>query len=192
MKFYPGPVSGFTTKANGRANVLKNEIYVSDAYDPKSGGVQPPNKQFICIWDTGARGSVIRKKVADDLNLLPSGRVNVAVVGRGGETNEFETNSYLINVYLPNKAAIISLRVAEGTIAGADALIGMDVIGMGDFAITNCNGQTWWTFRMPSIEEIDFVQEINEHNRKYRHLLVSQDQKRMDRNRAKRERRKNR
>ena len=38
-------------------------------------------------------------------------------------------------------------------------LIGMDVIGFGDFAITNVNGITKVSFRIPSIAEIDYVME---------------------------------
>ncbi len=40
---------------------------------------------------------------------------------------------------------------------GIDLLIGMDIIGLGDFAVTNLNGVTQFTFRLPSVESIDFV-----------------------------------
>jgi hypothetical protein len=42
---------------------------------------------------------------------------------------------------------------------------------------------------MPAVEEIDFVREIQEHSRKYHHLLLSAEEKRKLRNKAKRERR---
>ena len=35
-------------------------------------------------------------------------------------------------------------------------LIGMDIITLGDFAITNLNGQTVMSFRLPSSGRIDF------------------------------------
>lgn len=35
----------------------------------------------------------------------------------------------------------------------------MDVIGLGDFAVSNYRGKTTFTFRVPSLEEIDFVDE---------------------------------
>ncbi len=82
-----------------------------------------------------------------------------------------------------------AVPVSEGGIAGADILIGMDIIAMGDFAITNGNGRSSWTFRMPSVEEIDFVKEIQEHNRKYGHLLLPPEEKRKLKNKAKRDRR---
>ena len=40
-------------------------------------------------------------------------------------------------------------------------LIGMDVICLGDFSITNVGGQTWMSFRTPSCVAIDYVVEAN-------------------------------
>jgi len=129
--------------------------------------------------------------VVQELNLQPSGRVSVQAVGAGDQVHEYETDTYLLNVYLPNNVAIIGIRVSEGTIGGADALLGMDIISQGDFAITNYNGQTWWTFRVPSNEPIDFVEEIREYNRK--HVIdhpLSPDEMRRERNKKKRQKRK--
>ena len=38
-----------------------------------------------------------------------------------------------------------------------EVLVGMDIIGMGDFAVSNFKGETAFTFRLPSIERMDFV-----------------------------------
>ena len=38
-------------------------------------------------------------------------------------------------------------------------LVGMDVICNGDFSITNLNGRTWMSFRIPSCAAIDYVAE---------------------------------
>jgi len=188
VEFQNKPFRCFTTRANGRVNVLKNEISVSEAYDPRSGDPVPQSKQFVGIWDTGATGTVIQKRVADDLGISPSGRVVVHGVGKDGAPNEFETNAYLINIYLPNQVAVMAVKVSEGTISGADILIGMDVIGCGDFVITNFNGKTTWSFRVPSGEEVDFTKDLDDYNRKYKHLLMSDDEKRKERNRLKRQR----
>jgi hypothetical protein len=37
----------------------------------------------------------------------------------------------------------------------------MDIISMGDFAVTNFSGVTQFSFRVPSMEAIDFVPETN-------------------------------
>jgi preprotein translocase subunit SecA len=39
-------------------------------------------------------------------------------------------------------------------------LIGMDIIARGDFAVTNYDGKTVFSFRMPSVEQIDFVEQL--------------------------------
>ena len=67
-------------------------------------------------------------------------------------------------------------------------MIGMDVIGCGDFVITRFDEKTTWSFRVPSGEEVDFVKALNDYNRKCKHLLMSDDQKRKERNRLKRQR----
>ena len=41
----------------------------------------------------------------------------------------------------------------------ADVLVGMDIINTGDFAVTNLGGITKFSFRFPSLEHIDFVEQ---------------------------------
>ncbi|MCY7409416.1 MAG: SEC-C domain-containing protein [Chitinophagales bacterium] len=36
----------------------------------------------------------------------------------------------------------------------------MDIIAMGDFSITNLDGNTCMSFRMPSLHEIDYVKNL--------------------------------
>ena len=187
MKFQPKPIFGFTTKVPQKVNVLQNEIQVSEAFDISIGTPQPIKKQYLCIWDTGATGTVITKNVIDGLGLQPSGKVTVHVVGSSDSAREYETNTYLVNLYLPNNVVIYA-RAAESSITGCDVLIGMDVIGLGDFAVTNHNQKTTWTFRLPSCDEIDFVKEIEEYNKKFKPT----EQRRKEKNKRKAEKRRNR
>lgn len=152
---------GFTTKAPSLVNVLTNDVFISEAFDPTTGTPELIKNKYKAIWDTGATNTAICRKIVEELNLQPSGRVTVSAVGR-----TYESNTYLINILLPNHVGIPGLRVSEGQIASADILLGMDIINHGDLAITNHNGKTWWTFRTPSNESIDFVQEIKEYNNK--------------------------
>lgn len=194
MKFQQTPVFGFTTRSNQRVAILQNEIYISEAHDPASGAPAPIKKPFIGIWDTGATGTVICKKISDALGLQPSGRTTVRAVGEGDTAHEYETNTYLVNLYLPNNVVIVGVRVGEGSIAGGDLLLGMDIIGEGDFAISKADGKTVWTFRTPSVETIDFVEQINEYNRRYGPKSPAQvppltaDEKRKRKNKRKQER----
>jgi hypothetical protein len=73
--------------------------------------------------------------------------------------------TYLINISLPNSTGIAGLRVTEGDLVGGiDGLVGMDIITTGDFSITNCEGKTCISFRIPSIATIDYVEEANKLN----------------------------
>jgi hypothetical protein len=58
---------------------------------------------------------------------------------------------------LPNKAGFSCVTVSQAILKGGDLLIGMDVIGAGDFAVSNFNGKTTLTFRSPSVGTLDFV-----------------------------------
>ena len=64
---------------------------------------------------------------------------------------------YVIDLYLPNGLIVRELLVALGDFADFDVLVGMDVITLGDLAVTNANGQTVFTFRVPSQGGIDFT-----------------------------------
>jgi len=193
VKFTPHPTTAFTTKASGIVRELRNQIYVSEVYDPNTGSPEPVKKPYNAIWDTGATGTVISRKIAQELNLQATGRERVQTVGAGDKVNEYETDTYLVNLYLPNQLTIIGVRAAEGTIAEADVLLGMDIIARGDFAITNFEGKTHWTFRFPSNESIDFVEQIKEYKKKYsQNPPLSPEELRKKRNREKAERQRRR
>lgn len=194
MKVVPYPVFGFTVRANGRVFVLENQIRVSEVHDPALGSPLPTQKEYRAIWDTGATGTVITSNVVSGLGLQPSGKVTVQGVGQAGIPAEHICDTYLVNVYLPNNVIIVGVRVSENSIAGCDVLVGMDIIGHGDFAITNHDGKTTWTFRTPPCEEIDFVQEIEHYKRIYGEWKppISSDEQRKLKNQQKAERRKKR
>jgi hypothetical protein len=112
------------------------------------------------LWDTGASRSVISADLAKALKLVPVGRVNVNHAGGSGQSP-----TYLVNFILPNKVAIAGVLATEFPVGaqhgGFDALLGMDVISLGDFSITNVAGKTCMTFRTPSCVAIDYVAEFN-------------------------------
>ena len=105
------------------------------------------------IWDTGASRSLIRPEIAAKLDLKPTSKTFMDTPS----DKSVPSNVYLINVYLPNRAKIMAIQALEGTPNNCDMLIGMDVITLGDFAVTNLNGKTMYSFRIPSMTEIDFT-----------------------------------
>jgi len=151
------PVVAFTSAYTGRSRILANEVHISQAFTPTSSPIRRPAnaKKFTAIWDTGATSSVITKRVANKCGLKPIGRAKVYHA-----KGEATTAVYLASIFLPSKVAFPQLRVIEGDIAGnIEVLIGMDIIGQGDFAVTNKDGRTTFSFRMPSMECIDFTKQ---------------------------------
>lgn len=144
-----------TIEYKGIADSLKSQCKISEAYslkDEKSGKSHPVAIDFDAIWDTGATKSSISQKVVDALGLKPvsKGKNHTAA-------GVVDTYLYLVNIILPSNVGIRSLMVTGSDLGDIDVLIGMDVISKGDFAITNMNGKTTFSFRIPSIETIDFV-----------------------------------
>jgi len=128
----------------------------------KIGMSCPGNRQFTpyprelrAIWDTGATETTITEDLAQKLGLCAINKVMV-----GGVTGSALCNTYLIALALPNGILIPEIEVADcmGNI-GCDILIGMDVIGMGDFAVCNFGGNTTFTFRVPSVSVVDFTRD---------------------------------
>lgn len=159
----------FTTKYPGRVRVLFNKINIglpTVLNEFQSQGLDL--KEYIAIWDTGATHSAITKKVVDDLKLQPTGIRETKHAG-GKSSN----NTYLVNIALPNGVMIPNVRVTEVQLIPDDnvsddkqpqVLIGMDIIGIGDFAVTNVDSKTVFSFRIPSVEVIDFVPGARENN----------------------------
>ena len=96
------------------------------------------------IWDTGAYGSVISPRVAKELGLMPVGMKPIQTAN-----GTYEAYAYVVDVMLPNKLVIRGVEVSESDLKVCDALIGMDIISMGDMKITN-KPTTKFMFRIPA------------------------------------------
>ncbi|OGG57300.1 hypothetical protein A2853_02155 [Candidatus Kaiserbacteria bacterium RIFCSPHIGHO2_01_FULL_55_17] len=152
-----------TIRGNGTLRQLQSDVLVSEPFigQASPSGVAPASGKFRGIWDTGATGSVITPRVVQQLNLKATGQTQVHTA-KGAAV----TNTYLVNLLLPSNVGVQNLTVTEGDLPpGDDVLIGMDIITLGDFVITNQQGITVMTFRTPSLAQIDYVQGIKEKNR---------------------------
>lgn len=154
----------FTKKYPGRTNRIVTEVGITPYFDPAEFKGKPTPFQIItkkALWDTGATGSVLTSATARELNLIPAG---IATINHVGGQNQ--CNTYMVNFYLPNRVAIPGVMVSECINSDFDAIIGMDIISIGDLSITNLNNKTWVSFRIPSIQHIDYVDEFNKLNKK--------------------------
>ncbi|MBA7524908.1 hypothetical protein ES705_17053 [subsurface metagenome] len=155
-------MKAFTSTYPKLSRVLINDVMITKAISlTKSSNIKIEDynfKKYKAIWDTGATGSVITEKVVEELDLKPTGMVIVSTAS--GETI---ANTYIVNIWLPNKVVFDELKVTEGKLQGKnEVLIGMDIISSGDFAVTNYDGKTVFTFRHPSAARIDFVKNIRQ------------------------------
>lgn len=147
-------------------NRVENRI-VSPAtiIDPISG----KEHESYGIWDTGATNSVITKKAVEALELPIIEYTDVR--GVGGLIPDVPV--YYVQIRLNNQNIVVAARVTECEDLSQDQtislLIGMNIINQGDFSISNFQGKTVMTFRVPSLSRIDYVQEIAEHN-KYKRI----------------------
>ena len=107
------------------------------------------------LWDTGATCTCISHEIAQQLALTPTGMMTVKTA-----SGQEDVKTYLVNLGLPNNVAIEGVPVCDSAIGeqGIGMLIGMDIIQMGDFSVTN-KQNTVFSFRIPSIKVIDYVQE---------------------------------
>ncbi len=146
----------FTVLYDGIAQCLNTSCGVSRAYNPKYQPDTPPPEihEYPALWDTGAMGSVIDGSVVQELDLKPTG--NARVFHANGESI---VNTYSISISLPSGVIFPTVRVTEGCLNGAKVLVGMDIISIGDFAVTNKGGRTKFSFQVPSVNDIDFSAE---------------------------------
>ena len=147
------PIS-FTLTFNGKAKSLLTpiNIYNKDNNNPNFKSIKD---SYNALWDTGSNMTVISSDLASELNLTPVGIMNVDTAN-----GQFKAQKYIISITLPNKLNIENLAVSSGKLGnGIDLLIGLDLITLGDFSITNVNNKTIFSFRFPSIKIIDYVKD---------------------------------
>lgn len=150
--------AAFTLKSESILNMLKTDISVSSNIRNMNIAIDPTKTWQGLWWDTGASRTSIDKRIAKELGLIPVGKGTISTAN-----GIISVNTYFINLTLINRVTITDILVAEADLGSEiDLLIGMDIIRHGDFSITNTNGATTFSFRIPSMKEIDYVNGIND------------------------------
>ena len=145
----------FTVKCNSTRNRLVSSCAVYKAWAPDRETAQPSRLRFNALWDTGATNSVISGRAVADLGLQVGGYTHVHHVQ--GTTDDVPF--YFVNLVLFSNFHFPDVAVVQGALTDTDLLIGMDIINRGDFAVSNRNGATTFSFRVPSVEDFDFVKD---------------------------------
>jgi len=109
----------------------------------------PGKIKVRALWDTGAMLSAITPEAARSLRLIPFNRIKV-----NGINNTSMADVAKVCIRLPNSVEVRNTNVTVcNLVRDIDLLIGMDIIKLGDFAISNGAGKTVFTFAMPPFED---------------------------------------
>lgn len=123
-----------------------------------------PKIEINALWDTGSTHTCIEEGILKSMGLEPHSTM-ASVIGMFGRSSELPL--YGVNLLLKNGILIDNFEmVGVQAIAGdPEMLIGMDIIGLGDFATTtliNPNSgkhSTRFSFSMPASRSFDFKNE---------------------------------
>lgn len=137
-------LSVFTEKYTKIENRMLNKIVLS---------ANEIDDQALAQWDTGATNTCISEEIAKRYKLQP-----ISMVQSKTPSGTLTAPVYFIDIILNNEVMFRNWKVMGSKIGaqGIDVLIGMDIISKGDFAISNYNGKTQFSFRLPSQEDVDY------------------------------------
>lgn len=144
--------SAFRYKPGAIVKTLKSTVTISSGNE---------SMKEVALWDTGATLCCVSENVIKQLSLVATGKTRMSTPSSENEL----VDTYLVDLLLPNDILIKDVVVAQSKIGaqGIGLLVGMDIISRGDFLITN-NGETVFSFRMPSESTMDFVSGIKMSN----------------------------
>jgi hypothetical protein len=112
------------------------------------------------LWDTGATLSCISDRFANELSLEMVDFVEI-----GSAVGVHRVPMYRANLSLPNNLVFHDMEFIQFTYTDddCDLIIGMDIMTQGDLSMTNQEGRTVFSFRIPSLHTVDF-EARNTHN----------------------------
>ena len=165
-------LQAFRVEGNGLLNVLITTVIIIPELDVTQTRLQdvlsnPQQSGLLlnALWDTGATRSYIKPEVAKRLGIDKNVVSFADVTGVNSKT---ETKPvYKVGAFiLPNNVNVAEFHLIESNIAStADILIGMDLILLGDFSISNYGGKTVFCFSSPphnkKIDLVERAQRIN-------------------------------
>jgi len=116
-----------------------------------------PIQNIKALWDTGATHTAISDRLAAEMQLPSEDFVRVSTA-----SGILRVPVYLIQLGLPNHFVFEEVEAVEFAYSDdddCDLIIGMDVMTQGDLGITNFEGKTVFSFRIPSLHRVDFEAE---------------------------------
>ncbi len=151
-------ITGYTYPYPG----VVNQLLITCAVTVPQASLTGVTQNITALWDTGAQITCISQSLVAKLGLMPDGSTNIT----GANNQPFPAKVFSVQLIMGN-FIIPYLRVAELPMqnTGHDVIVGMDVMPQSDLTITNYNGHTVLTFREPSLETVNYVEEIDLFNK---------------------------
>ena len=138
------PQSAFTIDYSQRKREIITKCKIKNRLEDS------PPLEGSALWDTGATSSVVSKSFAKKLQLKPIRRGKIQDI-HGHRT----VDVYLADIWLSNEMTYPGWNFLENDIVGkVDVLIGMDIIGNGDFSI--CGGRVFSFALLPVETPMEF------------------------------------
>jgi len=153
----------FFTTYMGVTDELTTPVGIVPLYTTGPAVCKIPLK-IEALWDTGAVSTLIKPALWDRLKLRPLENSRTRFAGVGGPV---EADVSFINLFLTPELMIECCPVYAADFPGnEELLIGMDIIGMGDFAVCNTGGKTSFSFAMPPFpDRVNFADKAEAANR---------------------------
>lgn len=140
----------FTQRSSDTMEAIITECKICPPVDFANG--EMPSKVYTsqnAMWDTGATNTLISPRIVKALGLKPFGKSGIS-----SANGIVETNTYLVHVGIPSGSVVTNILALEDENDDYEVVIGMDIISRGDFAFSNHEGHSTFSFRIPSQEEI--------------------------------------
>lgn len=144
-------IGAFTIKSPHRCDRLHSGVNLFVPGNPS----KRMGKPLKAVWDTGATSSCISQKAVRALGLQRVSYRKIYTVNSSAEVKTYYVGLELPNYFMTTVTASALASISDDV----DVVIGMDVISRGDFSVTNVLGKTTFSFRIPSVREVDYEQE---------------------------------
>lgn len=145
----------FTIRHAEIAEAIYSEARVSHANLEASTAENEASTK--ALWDTGATHSCISDRLARKLGLVAVDYAHVATASGIEHVPTYFTHLYLSRELIFRNWELMQFQYCDDD---SDIINGMDIITQGDFSISNLDGRTVCSFRLPSQHLVDFEEEL--------------------------------
>lgn len=150
-------VTAHTVTYGAITNQMLVDCYISAPKTPKG----QDGDEVKALWDTGAMVTCISETLAAKLALPVVGSMDITAANNV----TVKTPVHCVQIRMGSFVVpCVDVAVLDMAGRGHDVIIGMDFMANGDTHISHHDGKTVLTFRQPSLEKCDFVEELELYN----------------------------